>query len=99
RLAAEMGFDGKWAIHPEQVKIINRVFTPTEQELARARELVEAYEKADLEAGTGVFVYNGEMIDAASLVAERKKLAIADRLGNATAKDAKNAKEATEKSK
>src|SRR5205823_4302573 len=30
RLAAEMGFDGKWAIHPDQVKIINRVFTPSE---------------------------------------------------------------------
>lgn len=93
RLAGEMGYDGKWAIHPEQVKVINRVFTPTEQELARARELVEAYDKADVEAGAGVFVYKGEMIDAASLVAERKKLAIADRL-NATAKDTKGAKEA-----
>jgi len=85
RLAAEMGFDGKWAIHPEQVKVINRVFTPTEQELARARELVEAYEKADVEAGTGVFVYKGEMIDAASLVAEQKKLAVARKIQNLTA--------------
>lgn len=85
RLAAEMGYDGKWAIHPEQVKVINRVFTPTEQELARARELVEAYEKADIEAGAGVFVYKGEMIDAASLVTERKKLAIARKIQNLTA--------------
>jgi len=80
-----MGFDGKWAIHPEQVKVINRAFTPTEQELARARELVEAYEKADVEAGAGVFVYKGEMIDAASLIAERKKLAIARKIQNLTA--------------
>ena len=80
RLAAEMGFDGKWAIHPEQVKIINRVFTPSEQELTRARELLDAYQKADAESGTGVFLYHDEMIDAASLIAERKKLAIADRI-------------------
>lgn len=81
RLAAEMGFDGKWAIHPEQVKIINRVFTPSEQELTRARELVAAYEKADVESGTGVFLYHDEMIDAASLHSERKKLAVAKKIG------------------
>jgi len=80
RLAAEMGFDGKWAIHPEQVKIINRVFTPSEQELARARELVDACQKADAESGTGVFLYHDEMIDAASLHTERKKLAVAEKI-------------------
>src|SRR2546423_8083696 len=80
RLAAELGFDGKWAIQPQQVKIINRVFTPSEQELTRARELLGAYQKADAESGTGVFLYHDEMIDAASLLTERKKLAIADRI-------------------
>jgi citrate lyase subunit beta/citryl-CoA lyase len=80
KFAAEMGFDGKWAIHPTQVEIINRVFTPSEQELVRARELVAAYDKAQ-GGSAGVFVYKDEMIDAASLHIERKKLAIARKMG------------------
>ncbi|HWX54000.1 MAG TPA: CoA ester lyase, partial [Verrucomicrobiae bacterium] len=80
KFAAEMGFDGKWAIHPTQVEIINRVFTPSEQELVRARELLAAYDKAQGESA-GVFVYKDEMIDAASLPIERKKLAIARKMG------------------
>jgi citrate lyase subunit beta/citryl-CoA lyase len=81
RLAAQMGFDGKWAIHPDQVAVINRVFTPTPEELERAREIVAAYEKSDLGAGVGAFVYKDEMVDAASLPIERKKLAIAKKCG------------------
>ncbi len=81
RMAAEMGFDGKWTIHPDQVKIVNRVFTPSEQELVRARELLNMYQKADI-SGDGVFVYHDEMIDAASLHIERKKLAIAKKVGS-----------------
>jgi citrate lyase subunit beta/citryl-CoA lyase len=77
RSAAQMGFDGKWAIHPTQVPIINRVFTPSLEELLRAQEVLAAYDKADREAGAGAFVYKDEMVDAASLPVERKKLAIA----------------------
>ena len=80
-ISAEMGFDGKWAIHPDQAVIINRVFTPSQEELVRAKEVLELYDQADVEGGTGVFVYNNEMIDAASLHIERKKLAIAERMG------------------
>ncbi len=81
RSAAQMGFDGKWAIHPTQVPIINRVFTPSLEELLRAQEVLAAYDKADREAGAGAFVYKDEMIDAASLPVERKKLAIAKKCG------------------
>jgi citrate lyase subunit beta/citryl-CoA lyase len=81
RLAAQMGFDGKWAIHPDQVGVINRVFTPSPEELQRAREILAAYEKSDRGAGVGAFVYKDEMVDAASLPIERKKLAIAKKCG------------------
>jgi len=81
RLAAQMGFDGKWAIHPDQVTVINRAFTPSPQELERAREILDAYEKSDRGAGVGAFVYKDEMVDAASLPIERKKLAIARKCG------------------
>lgn len=80
RAAAQMGFDGKWAIHPDQVPIINRAFTPTAEELARAREILEAYEQQDRDIGVGAFVYKEEMVDAASLPIERKKLAIAKKI-------------------
>ena len=79
--AAEMGFDGKWAIHPDQVEVINRVFTPSADEIARASEILELYSKAGQEAGEGVIVYKGEMVDGASLPAERRTLAIAKKLG------------------
>jgi citrate lyase subunit beta / citryl-CoA lyase len=81
RSAAQMGFDGKWAIHPDQVAVINRVFTPSREELLRAQEILEAYEKADRDAGAGAFVYKDEMVDAASLPIERKRLAIAKKCG------------------
>jgi citrate lyase subunit beta / citryl-CoA lyase len=80
RCAAQMGFDGKWAIHPDQVPVINKVFTPSPQELVRAREIVETYQHSD-KSGGGAFVYKDEMVDAASLPIERKKLAIAKKCG------------------
>ena len=76
-----MGFDGKWAIHPDQVPIINRVFTPSPEEITRAQEIIGLYEKADVDSGIGAMVYKDEMVDAASLPIERKKLAIARKTG------------------
>jgi citrate lyase subunit beta/citryl-CoA lyase len=81
RSAAQMGFDGKWAIHPGQVPIINRVFTPSQEEITRAKEILDLYEKADADLGLGAVVYKDEMVDAASLPIERKKLAIAKKTG------------------
>jgi len=81
RSAAQMGFDGKWAIHPDQVPVINRAFTPSTEEITRAREIIDLYKHADLNSGIGAMVYKDEMIDAASLPAERKKLAIARKTG------------------
>jgi citrate lyase subunit beta/citryl-CoA lyase len=81
RSAAQMGFDGKWAIHPDQVAVINRVFTPSQEELVRAREILAAYEESDRGSGIGAFVYKDEMVDAASLPLERRKLAIAKKIG------------------
>src|SRR5262249_11923990 len=81
RSAAAMGFDGKWAIHPDQVPVINQAFTPSQEKITRAREIIDLYEKSDAESGLGAVVYQDEMVDAASLPAERKKLAIARKIG------------------
>jgi len=79
--AAQMGFSGKWAIHPDQVPVINHVFTPLPEEITRAREIIGLYDKAGADSGAGVIVYKDEMVDAASLPIERKKLAIAKKIG------------------
>jgi citrate lyase subunit beta / citryl-CoA lyase len=76
RTALEMGFDGKWAIHPDQVAVINRVFTPTAEEITRAREILDVYQKS----GSGVIVYKDQMVDEANLHSERRTLAIAKKL-------------------
>lgn len=81
RSAAQMGFDGKWAIHPDQIPVIHRSFTPSQEEIIRAQEIIALYEKADINSGVGAIVYKDEMIDAASLPIERKKLAIAKKNG------------------
>ena len=81
RSASQMGFDGKWAIHPDQVPVINRVFAPSQEEIARARAIIDLYERSDINSGLGAVVYKDEMVDAASLPIERKKLAIARKTG------------------
>jgi acyl dehydratase len=58
-----LGFDGKWAVHPDQLTVINMVFTPTAEELARAKTVLDALDAAQ---GRGAVALDGEMIDEAS---------------------------------
>src|SRR5258708_4023538 len=71
----------RWAIHPDQVAVINRAFTPSHEEIVRAQEILELYSKADANSGIGAMVYKDEMVDAASLPIEQKKLAVAKKTG------------------
>jgi len=61
--AKAMGFDGKGCIHPRQIRVIHKAFLPTEQELAKAQNIVEAYNTAKKE-GKGVVSLGSKMIDA-----------------------------------
>ncbi len=81
QMAARMGFDGKWAIHPSQVPVINEAFMPTADEIARAQRILDAYARADVEEGLGAIVIDDQMVDAASLRLEWKRLAIARKAG------------------
>ena len=78
---ARMGFDGKWAIHPSHIDIINAAYTPTREEVERALAILEAYRRADVEQGVGAIVFGDEMVDAATLRVEWKKIAVARRAG------------------
>ena len=64
--ASLLGFDGKWAIHPDQVPIANQVFSPTDEEVAEARAAVEAYRAAE-ETGVGAIGRDGKLVDAAHM--------------------------------
>lgn len=65
-LACALGFDGKWAIHPEQLETINTVFSPTAEDIERARRVLEAFEAARA-AGRGAASVDGRMIDQATV--------------------------------
>ena len=65
-LARTCGFNGKVAIHPRQVTTINTVFSPTAEELARARRIVDAYRSAE-QQGSGATSVDGVMVDRANL--------------------------------
>ncbi|MHC1560524.1 HpcH/HpaI aldolase/citrate lyase family protein [Actinomycetospora sp. C-140] len=62
--ASALGFDGKWAIHPDQIPIANAVFAPTDAEVAEARRAVAAYRAAERE-GHGATGLDGRLVDAA----------------------------------
>ena len=64
--ASLLGFDGKWAIHPDQVPIAHEVFSPTAEEIDEAREAVEAYRTAEA-GGVGAIGRNGKLVDAAHM--------------------------------
>jgi malyl-CoA/(S)-citramalyl-CoA lyase len=66
RRAAALGCEGKWAIHPSQVALANEVYTPSDQELERARRILAAMEQAKRE-GRGAVALDGRLIDIASI--------------------------------
>lgn len=78
RAARDMGFSGKFAIHPSHVGPIHEGFAPTEEEVSDARGLLEAFERG-VAAGTGVTTYKGRMIDRPDALQAERVLARARR--------------------
>jgi malyl-CoA/(S)-citramalyl-CoA lyase len=66
RRAAVLGFEGKWAIHPNQVQLAHRVFSPDDRLIDRTRRIVAAMKEAAAD-GKGAVSLDGRLIDAASL--------------------------------
>lgn len=62
RLGVEMGFSGKQIIHPNQVSVVQAAFSPSEEEIARAQEIVDLYTHQQ-EKGTGAVGVEGRLID------------------------------------
>jgi citrate lyase subunit beta / citryl-CoA lyase len=64
--AKQVGYDGKWVLHPDQIGIANEVFAPSQEEFERARRLLAAYEHATTVERRGAVMHEGQMIDEAS---------------------------------
>jgi len=64
--ARALGYDGKWALHPGQIDVLNEVFTPTQEEFDKAEAILEAYRHATEVEWTGAVMFGAEMIDEAS---------------------------------
>lgn len=65
-LACALGYDGKWAIHPDQIDIINQVFAPSKEDVDRAIKVLAAHKEAQA-AGLGAVAVEGRMVDQATV--------------------------------
>lgn len=70
-----MGFQGRMCIHPDQVAVVNEVFTPTEAEVERARRVVKAFEEAEA-AGLAAIQVDGVFVDYPLVHRARRTLAV-----------------------
>jgi len=71
-----LGFSGKGSVHPKQIAPLNEVFTPTADEIERARRITTKFEEAD----TGLVVIDGKLIEKPVLRDMYRILSIADRI-------------------
>ncbi len=80
-----LGYDGKWALHPDQVTILNEVFSPTQEQFDRAWAILDAYEQATTQGDPGerkgAVMFGDEMIDEASRKVAAKVVAQGQRAG------------------
>jgi citrate lyase subunit beta/citryl-CoA lyase len=77
-----LGFDGKWALHPDQVTILNEMFSPTQAQFDRANDILDAYEEATTTGDRkGAVMFGDEMIDEASRKVAIKLVSRGERAG------------------
>lgn len=83
-LARSLGFRGKYCIHPSQVEVVNRIFSPTEEEIAEAREIVRLLEKEGIAEGRAAISVDGKMIDMPMYWQAKRLLQWAEAAGMST---------------
>jgi citrate lyase subunit beta / citryl-CoA lyase len=83
-----LGFDGKWALHPDQVTVLNEVFGPSQEQFDRAWAILDAYKSATEGEGRGAVMFGDEMIDEASRKVAIKVVARGERAGRSRSRTA-----------
>jgi citrate lyase subunit beta/citryl-CoA lyase len=76
-----LGYDGKWALTPDQVTVLNEVYSPTQEQFDRAWDILEAYRRATEEERKGAVMFGEEMIDEASRKMAEKFVRRGERAG------------------
>jgi citrate lyase subunit beta/citryl-CoA lyase len=76
-----LGYDGKWALTPDQVGVLNEVYSPTQEQFDRAWDILDAYRKATEDDRTGAVMFGDEMIDEASRKMATKFVTRGERAG------------------
>jgi citrate lyase subunit beta/citryl-CoA lyase len=77
KLIKQLGFDGKSLINPRQITIVHDIYTPTEDEIMKSIQVIEAAKEAE-EKGSGVISLNGKMIDKPIVERARRVLELAE---------------------
>jgi len=81
-ISRRLGYTGRFAIHPSQIEIINEMFSPSSEEVAYARRVVEAWDQAESQ-GRGSLSLDGRMIDVPVVKRAQNLLALAERVQQA----------------
>src|SRR2546425_12152963 len=76
-----LGFDGKWALHPDQVRLCNEVYSPTQEQFDKAWDILDAYRAATEDQRLGAVMFGDEMIDEASRKMATKFVTRGERAG------------------
>ena len=71
-----LGFTGKGSIHPKQISILNEIFTPSEEEIIKAKRIMDQFKKAN----TGLVVIDGKLIERPVLREMQRKLLVANKI-------------------
>ncbi|WP_028581628.1 HpcH/HpaI aldolase/citrate lyase family protein [Desulfogranum japonicum] len=79
-MTCALGCDGKWAIHPAQIDVINEVFTPASEDITLAQKVLQANERA-LATGKGAIAVEGRMVDQATVRMAQQLCSLAKHLG------------------
>ena len=77
-LVKNLGFTGKGSIHPKQINILNEIFTPTKEEIIKAKKIVDQFN----DSNTGLVVIDGKLIEKPVLREMQRKILIADKINN-----------------
>ena len=75
-LVRDLGFTGKGSVHPKQIDILNGIFTPSEEEISKAKRIVDQFKESD----TGLVVIDGKLIEKPVLREMQRKILIADKI-------------------
>ena len=75
-LVRDLGFTGKGSIHPKQINMLNEIFTPSKQEIIKAKKIVDQFNESD----TGLVVIDGKLIEKPVLREMQRKILIADKI-------------------